>query len=52
MMFQLWVYQEEVLARLSKHYLEGHSLPKNITEKIVKHQHFQERYLTPRHFSC
>jgi RsiW-degrading membrane proteinase PrsW (M82 family) len=52
MMFQLWVYQEEVLMRLSKHYLDGHSLPQAITAKIVRHQHFQERHALARLALC
>jgi Zn-dependent oligopeptidase len=42
MMFQLWVFNEQVLARLSNHYLNNTQLPKEIIDKIVTHQHFQE----------
>eukprot|EP01126_Amoeba_proteus_P054695 TRINITY_DN6741_c0_g1_i17.p1 TRINITY_DN6741_c0_g1~~TRINITY_DN6741_c0_g1_i17.p1 ORF type:complete len:689 (+),score=144.95 TRINITY_DN6741_c0_g1_i17:437-2503(+) len=41
MMFELWMYQENVLHRLSGHYLDrNNKLPQSILQNIAKSQHF------------
>jgi thimet oligopeptidase len=47
-MFQGWVWDKEMLARLSRHYLSGESLPAELVEKMLAAKHFLAAFYVAR----